>query len=138
MQYVESVPLQFLQLVLLGQGQWHPASKVSNKQHPACAGASCLLSCLSKVLLFVCVPVATQQLCENFRLRLPTGMRDCLSQEEWQLRLSYLVYEGLGLVRIGQMFELIVDYPDSLPAIRDTEACLRHTSLRQMLVQRLR
>lgn len=75
--------------------------------------------------------------------KLPAAPAHChvcatLLQEEWQLRLSYLVYEGLGLVRIGQMFELIVDYPDSLPAIRDTEACLRNTSLRQTLVQRLR
>lgn len=91
-----------------------------------------LLACLRSV------SVHTQEVCTIYQLRLPTGMRACLSQEEWQLRLSYLVYEGLGLVRIGQMFELIVDYPDSLPAIRDTEACLRHTSLRQTLVQRLR
>ena len=48
---------------------------------------------------------------------------------EWRLRLSYLVFETLGRLRVSQMFDIVVDYPDSLPAVRDLAACLRHTNL---------
>ncbi|EFJ49123.1 hypothetical protein VOLCADRAFT_80889 [Volvox carteri f. nagariensis] len=53
---------------------------------------------------------------------------------EWRLRLSYLVYETLGRLRISQMFDVVVDYPDSLPAIGDLAACLRHTNLQSLFV----
>ncbi|KAG2487792.1 hypothetical protein HYH03_013636 [Edaphochlamys debaryana] len=53
---------------------------------------------------------------------------------EWRLRLSYLVFETLGRLRISQMFDIVVDYPDSLPAIRDLAACLRHTNLQSLFV----
>ncbi|GIL90433.1 hypothetical protein Vretifemale_18041, partial [Volvox reticuliferus] len=53
---------------------------------------------------------------------------------EWRLRLSYLVYETLGRLRISEMFDIVVDYPDSLPAIRDLAACLRHTNLQSLFV----
>lgn len=29
----------------------------------------------------------------------------------------------------GELFDMVVDYPDSLPAVKDLAACLRHTSL---------
>ncbi|GLI63751.1 hypothetical protein VaNZ11_006824, partial [Volvox africanus] len=53
---------------------------------------------------------------------------------EWRLRLSYLVYETLGRLRISEMFDIVVDYPDSLPAIRDLATCLRHTNLQSLFV----
>ncbi|GFR52612.1 hypothetical protein Agub_g15128, partial [Astrephomene gubernaculifera] len=57
---------------------------------------------------------------------------------EWRLRLSYLVFETLGRLRLGQMFDIVVDYPDSLPAIRDLAACLRHTNLQSLFVSSFR
>ncbi|KAG1665781.1 hypothetical protein FOA52_002876 [Chlamydomonas sp. UWO 241] len=54
--------------------------------------------------------------------------------EEWRLRLAYLVYEGLGATRIRQLFDIIVDYPDSAPALEDIRTCLRHTSLQSHVV----
>eukprot|EP00198_Chlamydomonas_reinhardtii_P009260 XP_001698597.1 cullin-related protein [Chlamydomonas reinhardtii] len=53
---------------------------------------------------------------------------------EWRLRLSYLVFETLGRLRVSQMFDIVVDYPDSLPAVRDLAACLRHTNLQSLFV----
>ena len=61
-----------------------------------------------------------------------------LTQDEWRLQLSYLVYEGLCGIRIGQMFDIIVDYPDSLPAVRDVASCLQFTSLHTRLAEGLK
>ena len=32
--------------------------------------------------------------------------------QQWQARLSYYVYETVGSLRIGDMFDIVVDYPD--------------------------
>ena len=37
---------------------------------------------------------------------------------EWQLRHGFSVYEAFARVRIGEMFDIIREYPDSLPAVR--------------------
>ena len=31
---------------------------------------------------------------------------------EWKARLSYYVYETVGSLRIADMFDIVVDYPD--------------------------
>ena len=36
------------------------------------------------------------------------------------------------------MFDILVDYPDSLPAVRDLAICLKHTNLHTRLVEHLR
>ncbi len=48
---------------------------------------------------------------------------------EWRLRLSYVVLETLGRLRISEMFDIVVEHPESLPAVRDLAACLRHTNV---------
>lgn len=58
----------------------------------------------------------------------PLSLSLSLSQE-WRLRLTYLLLETLGLLRSGDMFDIVVDYPDSAPALSDLAACLQHTSL---------
>ncbi|KAJ9523096.1 hypothetical protein QJQ45_023914, partial [Haematococcus lacustris] len=70
-------------------------------------------------------------------------------QVEWQLRLVYLVYESLGCLRLAQMFDIVVDYPDSQPAVglqsekatiawqarvQDMAICLQHTHLHARFV----
>ncbi|XP_020575764.1 anaphase-promoting complex subunit 2 isoform X2 [Phalaenopsis equestris] len=52
----------------------------------------------------------------------------------WQLRLEYFAYEKLQDLRIGKLFEIIVDYPDSSPAIEDLKQCLEHTGQHSKLV----
>lgn len=37
-----------------------------------------------------------------------------------------------------QLFDLVVDYPESRPALHDVAACLRHTSLHGMFTARFR
>ncbi|KAF3631707.1 Anaphase-promoting complex subunit 2 [Capsicum annuum] len=52
----------------------------------------------------------------------------------WQLRLEYYAYETLQDLRIAKLFEIIVDYPDSAPAIEDLKQCLEYTGQHSKLV----
>ncbi|GJU39095.1 hypothetical protein Tco_1192052 [Tanacetum coccineum] len=52
----------------------------------------------------------------------------------WQLRLEYFAYETLQDLRITKLFEIIVDYPDSVPAIDDLKQCLEYTGQHSKLV----
>nr|GFB94961.1 anaphase-promoting complex subunit 2 [Tanacetum cinerariifolium] len=52
----------------------------------------------------------------------------------WQLRLEYFAYETLQDLRIAKLFEIIVDYPDSVPAIDDLKQCLEYTGQHSKLV----
>jgi len=44
-------------------------------------------------------------------------------------RLSYALHAGLGALRSDKLFDIIVDFPDSAPALADLRACLRRTRL---------
>ncbi|XP_020521064.1 anaphase-promoting complex subunit 2 isoform X2 [Amborella trichopoda] len=52
----------------------------------------------------------------------------------WKLRLEYFAYETLQDLRIDKLFEIIVDYPDSCPAIEDLKHCLENTGQHSKLV----
>ena len=58
--------------------------------------------------------------------------------ERWQARLRFFFLQLLASLRIGELFELIRDYPETLPAIEDLRECLRHTQQHEVLVARLR
>lgn len=49
--------------------------------------------------------------------------------QEWQLRLTYLMLETLGALRSADMFNIVIDYPDSAPALQDLAMCLQHTNM---------
>ncbi|KAM7269399.1 hypothetical protein ACFE04_024896 [Oxalis oulophora] len=53
----------------------------------------------------------------------------------WRLRLEYFAYETLQNLRIAKLFEIIVDYPDSSPAIEDLKQCLDYTGQHSKLVE---
>lgn len=50
----------------------------------------------------------------------------------------YMTYEALGIMRISEMFDIVVDYPDSHPAVLDMAACLRNTNLHARFVSGFR
>uniref|UniRef100_A0A0D9W6D7 Anaphase-promoting complex subunit 2 n=2 Tax=Leersia perrieri TaxID=77586 RepID=A0A0D9W6D7_9ORYZ len=52
----------------------------------------------------------------------------------WHMRLEYFAYETLQDLRIGKLFEIIVDYPESSPAIEDLKHCLEYTGQHSKLV----
>ena len=47
---------------------------------------------------------------------------------QWKSRLDYFIYEILGRLRTEEMFDIVVDFPDSVPALRDLKTCLEHTN----------
>lgn len=56
----------------------------------------------------------------------------------WESRLSYYVYETVGCLRIASFFDMVVDYPDSQPALEDLRECLKHTNLHSHFISRFR
>eukprot|EP00871_Galdieria_phlegrea_P004993 jgi/Galph1/5495/GphlegSOOS_G4183.1 len=57
---------------------------------------------------------------------------------QWHIRLEYLLCQELAARRIHDMFEIIVDYPDSLPALEDMKECLQKTGQKQELAKQLK
>eukprot|EP00048_Salpingoeca_helianthica_P010188 m.145789 g.145789 ORF g.145789 m.145789 type:complete len:713 (-) comp15031_c0_seq2:533-2671(-) len=55
----------------------------------------------------------------------------------WQGRLEYFIYKSFATLRIGELFDIIVDFPDSTPALDDLRECLRHTDQMHDLVTSL-
>ncbi|KAH9321998.1 hypothetical protein KI387_016637, partial [Taxus chinensis] len=53
----------------------------------------------------------------------------------WHLRLEYFAYETLQDLRIGQLFDIIIDYPESEDAIKDLKQCLDNTGQHAKLVE---
>ncbi|KAH9512448.1 Anaphase-promoting complex subunit 2 [Bulinus truncatus] len=53
-------------------------------------------------------------------------------------RLRHFIYETYAKSLIVQFFDIIIDYPDSKPAIQDLSACLEKTDLRSELVSSLK
>lgn len=39
---------------------------------------------------------------------------------QWRCKLDYATYEALGSLRSEELFDVIVDYPDSSPAARSS------------------
>lgn len=52
----------------------------------------------------------------------------------WHLRLEYFAYETLQDLRINQLFDIIVDYPESEDTIKDLKQCLDNTGQHAKLV----
>ena len=53
-------------------------------------------------------------------------------------RLRHFVYETYAKSLISQFFDIIIDYPESKPAIVDLTECLQKTDLRSELVSSLK
>lgn len=61
-----------------------------------------------------------------------------VSLDEWKPKLHYFMYKSFADLRIDQLFDIIVEYPDSLPAIQDLKECLEVTDQRKELIVSLR
>ncbi|KAL1514528.1 hypothetical protein AB1Y20_003625 [Prymnesium parvum] len=47
--------------------------------------------------------------------------------QQWQARLHFFLMQSLAELRTAELFDIIIDYPDSLPALSDLKECLQHT-----------
>lgn len=55
--------------------------------------------------------------------------------QQWKSRLDYRVYETLGELRIQELFDIVTDFNNSTPAVRDLHECLQHTNLQRRFVE---
>ncbi|XP_059053412.1 anaphase-promoting complex subunit 2 [Achroia grisella] len=56
---------------------------------------------------------------------------------KFKQKLSHYLYHSYGKLRIDQLFNIIIDYPDSQPAVDDIKLCLEKTDLRPTLCRKL-
>ncbi|XP_022094921.1 anaphase-promoting complex subunit 2-like [Acanthaster planci] len=73
---------------------------------------------------------------EESQRTIGSSTQQTLSQ--WKDRLQYLLYQTYANLRISELFNIIVEFPDSLCALEDLQKCLEKTDLRRHLVQSLR
>ncbi|XP_063990003.1 anaphase-promoting complex subunit 2 [Diachasmimorpha longicaudata] len=66
---------------------------------------------------------------------LDSKIRDAIFK--FKRKLSYYLYETYTTIRISQLFNIIIEYPDSQPAIDDLRVCLERTDLRKFLITSL-
>jgi hypothetical protein len=61
------------------------------------------------------------------------------TMHQWLARLRFFLFQSLASLRIQELFDLIKEYPDSLPAISDLKACLirthQHSEAAQVLAR---
>ena len=50
------------------------------------------------------------------------------SKDFWRRKFTHHVHKQLCQLRVSELFDIIVDFPDSLPAVEDLRVCLLHTS----------
>jgi anaphase-promoting complex subunit 2 len=58
--------------------------------------------------------------------------------EDHKLKILYNIYTQYGELRIEELFDIIVEFPDSKPSLLDLKECLLHTDLRQKLMSSLK
>eukprot|EP01083_Nonionella_stella_P207943 754973_1 len=56
---------------------------------------------------------------------------------QWATRLEFFLFEQLALLRTKQMFDIIVDFPDTTPALCDLKRCLAKTNDRPSLIRHM-
>lgn len=56
---------------------------------------------------------------------------------KFKQKLSYYLYHSYTKLRIDQLFNIIIEYPDSQPAVDDIKICLDKTDLRSTLCKKL-
>ncbi|RUS32149.1 hypothetical protein BC938DRAFT_476169 [Jimgerdemannia flammicorona] len=57
---------------------------------------------------------------------------------QWKTRLEYHLYKTFGELRISELFDIIVEYPDSTCAIDELKECMSKTDQKQQLLESLR
>ncbi len=56
----------------------------------------------------------------------------------YKKQLSHFMYTNYAHVRIKRLFDIIIDFPDSRPAIEDLRICLSKTNLRSTVIKTLK
>ena len=65
----------------------------------------------------------------------PRELQEAEQQE--CLRLQFFVYDMIGRLLVDYMFDIMMDYPDSAPAVLDLSECMKRTNLHRHFVDSL-
>ena len=132
LQFVTDVPLQFLSLLLDDQARLCEClyvaaftARTANLQH---TGYCCV------TMGIVCAGILQTSI---GRLKLGAGSQGPICAaglDAWRRRLEQRVFQTIGRCRLEQMFDIVVAYPDSRPAIDDVRQCLSRASLNAAFV----
>ncbi|CAK9234248.1 unnamed protein product [Sphagnum troendelagicum] len=111
--WIEAVPLRFLSVMLAASGTPSHFTKTSPSAFPS--------------------PLTSTPV-------LASGADKTVTERviRWRLRLQFFAYETLGDLRISELFDVIVDYPESIAAIEDLRQCLANTGHHAKLVESFR
>jgi anaphase-promoting complex subunit 2 len=111
--WIEAVPLRFLSIMLAASGTPSHFTKTSPSTFPS--------------------PLTSTPV-------LASGADKTVTERviRWRLRLQFFAYETLGDLRINELFDVIVDYPESIAAIEDLRQCLANTGHHAKLVESFR
>ncbi|XP_047135714.1 anaphase-promoting complex subunit 2 isoform X1 [Hydra vulgaris] len=66
------------------------------------------------------------------------SLNEYFTIEDWKPKMIFFVHKVFAELRISELFEIIVEYPDSLPAINDLKNCIYITQTRQYLTESLK
>ncbi|CAG9761203.1 unnamed protein product [Ceutorhynchus assimilis] len=58
------------------------------------------------------------------------------SMEMFEKKLVNYLYNSYTKIRIDQLFNIVIEYPESLPALEDIRLCLPRTDLKQLLTKK--
>mmetsp|Transcript_8917 Transcript_8917/g.16563 ORF Transcript_8917/g.16563 Transcript_8917/m.16563 type:complete len:798 (+) Transcript_8917:142-2535(+) len=66
----------------------------------------------------------------------PAGQHQEEMIKQWRTRLDTFIYEILGRMRSDEMFDIVVDFPESMQALRDLKVCLEHTNFTSTFIEK--
>ena len=61
-----------------------------------------------------------------------------IKTSNYRQRLAHFLYETYTKARIDQLFNIIIEFPESQPAVEDLKECLEKTDLRSYLTKTLK
>jgi len=116
--------------------------RIHNHVQDTCKGSfdesymDCLVSWLDRVVMSWVRSIHTSSLSTSPLLTF--GDKHNPGLEEYRLKLLQYLYQTYTKARIEQLFNIIIEFPDSQPALEDLRECLTHTDLRGHLTSNLR
>ncbi|KAN0035538.1 hypothetical protein ACTA71_004812 [Dictyostelium dimigraforme] len=57
---------------------------------------------------------------------------------QWKTRLEFSIYENYSQQRISELFDMIVQYPDSLPSLEDLSICFQKIPIEKTMITNLK
>jgi len=63
---------------------------------------------------------------------------ECYKKLNWDTKLNHILSQTFCTTRKNEIFDMVKDYPDSLPAIRDLHRALQQTHMTSQFIQALR